>query len=110
MTPQALSRLQEHDFPGNARELENTIERSLALCEESEIKVHHLPADLSRDSNIPRQSVYEAQPKKSLEENEREYILSVLKSVDGNKTQAAKIIGIDRVSLWRKLKKYDKMT
>ena len=36
-----------------------------------------------------------------------EKILSVLKSVDGNKTQAAKVIGIDRVSLWRKLKKYE---
>jgi DNA-binding NtrC family response regulator len=109
ITPQALSRLQEHDFPGNARELENTIERSLALCEKSEIKVHHLPADLSRDHHFPPPSSYAAEPNKSLEENEREYILSVLKSVDGNKTQAAKIIGIDRVSLWRKLKKYNKM-
>lgn len=110
ITPQALSRLHEHDFPGNARELENTIERSLALCEESEIKVHHLPADLTHDLDVPRQFSYSDEPNKSLEENEREYIFSVLKSVDGNKTQAAKIIGIDRVSLWRKLKKYDKMT
>ncbi len=109
ITPQALSRLQEHDFPGNARELENTIERSLALCEESEIKIHHLPADLSRDLHAFKQPSSATEPKKSLEENEREYILSVLKSVDGNKTQAAKIIGIDRVSLWRKLKKYDEM-
>jgi transcriptional regulator with PAS, ATPase and Fis domain len=45
---------------------------------------------------------------KSLEENEREYILAVVRSVNGNKTKAAKIIGIDRVSLWRKLKKYEK--
>jgi DNA-binding NtrC family response regulator len=109
INPQALSRLQEHDFPGNARELENTIERSLALCEESEIKVHHLPADLSRDLHIPQVSSYGAEPNKILEENEREYILLVLKSVDGNKTKASKIIGIDRVSLWRKLKKYEKM-
>lgn len=108
ISPEALHRLQDHDFPGNARELENTIERSLALCEGSEIKVHHLPPDLSHHLSIPQQSTYAPEPKKSLEENEREYILSVLKSVDGNKTQAAKIIGIDRVSLWRKLKKYDK--
>lgn len=109
ITPQALSRIQEHDFPGNARELENTIERSLALCEESEIKVHHLPADLSRNLHITQVSAHTDEPNKSLMENEREYILSVLKSVDGNKTKAAKIIGIDRVSLWRKLKKYEKM-
>lgn len=43
---------------------------------------------------------------KSLQENKRDYIIHVLKSVDGNKTQAASLMGIDRVSLWRKLRKY----
>lgn len=110
ISPQALLQLQQHDFPGNARELENTIERALAICEDSEIKVHHLSSDFSSNLHIHQPSFYAAEPTRSLEENEREYILSVLKSVDGNKTQAAKIIGIDRVSLWRKLKKYDKMS
>jgi len=110
ISPEALLRLQEHDFPGNARELENTIERSLALCDDSEIKVHHLPSDISQDIQVSKPSFYATKPNKSLEENEREYILSVLKSVDGNKTKAAKIIGIDRVSLWRKLKKYNKLS
>ncbi len=110
ISPEALLRLQEHDFPGNARELENTIERSLALCDESEIKVHHLPSDISQAVQVSKPSFYATKPNKSLEENEREYILSVLKSADGNKTKAAKIIGIDRVSLWRKLKKYNKLS
>ena len=43
---------------------------------------------------------------KSLQENKRDYIIHVLKSVDGNKTQATNLMGIDRVSLWRKLRKY----
>ncbi len=104
----ALDRLQEYDFPGNARELENIVERSLALCDNSEIKPHHLPENLSSSSHIQLPTLPTATgPCKSLEENEREYILSILQSVDGNKTKAAKIIGIDRVSLWRKLKKYD---
>lgn len=105
---EALHRLQEYDYPGNARELENIIERSLALCDESVIQTHHLPADLNSHSHFHFAGVQKGQPKKSLEENEREYILSILKSVNGNKTQAAKVIGIDRVSLWRKLKKYEK--
>ncbi len=107
MSKEALRKLENYDFPGNARELENIIERSLALCDDKEIQPHHLPADLHShpDLAVPNLQMA-ADPRKSLEENQQEYILSVLKSVDGNKTQAAKIIGIDRVSLWRKLKKY----
>lgn len=108
MSQEALARLQEYDFPGNARELENIIERSLALCDDSEIKPHHLPSDLKSSPHIQLPGTQAVKTDKSLEENEREYILSVLKKVNGNKTQAAKIIGIDRVSLWRKLKKYEK--
>ena len=104
---EALSYLQKYDYPGNARELENIVERSLALCDASEIQPHHLPSTLYGKPNIDLPTVQTTKPNKSLEEKEREYILSVLKSVDGNKTKAAKIIGIDRVSLWRKLKKYE---
>jgi len=108
-SPEALHRLQDYDYPGNARELENIIERSLALCDDSEIQAHHLPADLSKRQAFHLPSLQTDQaPSRSLEENEREYILSILRSVDGNKTKAAKIIGIDRVSLWRKLKRYEK--
>ena len=105
---EALLRLQDYDYPGNARELENIIERSLAMCGDSDVEIHHLPQELAsyKPVNIPSQQ--QAAPTHSLEDNERQYILSVLKSVDGNKTQAAKIIGIDRVSLWRKIKKYNK--
>jgi DNA-binding NtrC family response regulator len=104
---EALHRLEEYDFPGNARELENIIERSLALCDDPEIQPHHLPSDLNCTPHFSLSTIQTVNPSKSLEENQREYILSVLRSVDGNKTKAAKIIGIDRVSLWRKLKKYE---
>lgn len=104
---EALRRLMRYDYPGNARELENIIERSLALCDTSEIQPYHLPSDLGRSPHVHLPKAEAAKSSQSLDENEREYILSVLKSVDGNKTQAAKIIGIDRVSLWRKLKRYE---
>ncbi len=103
----ALHHLQEYDYPGNARELENIIERSLALCNDTEIQTQHLPDNLHSTPPTYLPEIKLANPYKSLEENEREYILTVLESVNGNKTKAAKIIGIDRVSLWRKLKKYD---
>jgi len=106
----ALSILTNYDYPGNIRELKNMLERAMAMCNEPEIKAHHLSSDLGhcRKTQIP---IPENQaPNLSLEEHERNYILSVLKHVNGNKSKAAKIMGIDRVSLWRKLKKYQEKT
>ncbi len=96
--------LMNYDFPGNVRELENIIERGIALTNGNITEVGHLPEDLrklsirtfrKKDGKIP-----------TLEEQEKAYIKWVLKEVGGNKTAAAHILGIDRVSLWRKLKKY----
>ena len=104
----ALQILQDYDYPGNVRELENIIERALAICRGPTIEPRHLP--VSPDSPPRQQSPQDApdieQTTKSLQENERDYILRILKSVEGNKTKAAKLMGIDRVSLWRKLNKY----
>ena len=81
----------------------------MALCRGQEIKIHHLPEHFGMGMPFTLQYIKQGfRPNKSLEENEQDYILSVLKNLNGNKTQAAKIIGIDRVSLWRKLKKYKK--
>jgi len=99
-----LSMIVNYDFPGNVRELENIIERGVALATGDTIEVSHLPEDLRelsirtfrrRDNQIP-----------SLEDQEISYIQWVLKETGGNKTVAAQTLGIDRVSLWRKLKKY----
>ncbi len=109
MSGKALDCLVDYEFPGNARELENIIERSLALCPDDEIQLHHLPPEIHGSTANPatyNPVVHAPKSIKSLEENELEYLLAVLDSVDGNKTQAAKIIGIDRVSLWRKLKRF----
>ncbi len=99
-----ISLLMNYDFPGNVRELENIIERGVALSNGNKIETAHLPEDLKelsirtfrkKEGRIP-----------SLEEQEEAYIKWVLKEVGGNKTLASQILGIDRVSLWRKLKKY----
>ncbi|MBI5330433.1 MAG: sigma-54-dependent Fis family transcriptional regulator [Betaproteobacteria bacterium] len=100
----ALALLKAYDFPGNVRELENIIERGVALCQGDTLEAAHLPDDL-RDLTIRafRRRDGRVVP---LEEQEREYILWVLDEARGNQTLAAQMLGIDRVSLWRKLKKY----
>ncbi len=99
-----IALLMTYDFPGNVRELENIIERGVALANGKTIEVAHLPEDLKelsiktfrkKEGKIP-----------SLEDQEMAYIQWVLHEVGGNKTLASQILGIDRVSLWRKLKKY----
>jgi DNA-binding NtrC family response regulator len=104
ISPDVMETLMNYDFPGNVRELENIIERGVALSNGNTIQTAHLPEDLKelsiktfrrKEGRIP-----------TLEEQETAYIRWVLKEVGGNKTLAAQALGIDRVSLWRKLKKY----
>jgi len=99
----ALNLLINYDYPGNVRELENIVERAVVLCNSSQLEIEHLPDDL-KELKI---QVFAKKEGKfmTLEELEREYIKRVLKEV-GNKTIAAQILGIDRVSLWRKIKNY----
>ncbi len=99
-----LSLLMNYDFPGNVRELENIIERGVALANGRVIEAGHLPEDL-RELSIKTFRKKEGKIP-SLDDQEKAYIKWVLNEVGDNKTLAAQILGIDRVSLWRKLKKY----
>lgn len=103
--PLALDILMDYEFPGNVRELENIMERAAALTKGPSIAVQDLPPDLQQRQLILSRGK-RFQEFLTLEENEREYIAWVLKQVHQNKTRAAEILGIDRVSLWRKLRRY----
>ncbi len=101
---EALHFLSQYSWPGNVRELENIIERAVALESGHAIRVDNLP-DYIRNLSI---ETYRSSSRSipTLEEQERHYIQWVLDKTEGNKTKAAKIMGIDRVSLWRKMKRY----
>lgn len=98
--PAALAALQVYGFPGNVRELENAIARGVALAGDHVLRLEHLPEDLR---GVPGHSGVILP---TLAAQEAEYIRWVLGQTRDNRTQAAQILGIDRVSLWRKLKKY----
>ncbi|WP_428565343.1 MAG: sigma-54-dependent transcriptional regulator [Solidesulfovibrio sp. DCME] len=105
LSPEVLDRLLLYEFPGNVRELENIVQKALAICDGAVIEPGHLLADL-RDERVrpTRHAARNAWP--TLEEHEKNYIRDVLEEVEGNKSKAARILAIDRVSLWRKLKRY----
>lgn len=101
---QAMDMLCQYSWPGNVRELENVIERAVAIAVGDTITASHLP-DYIRNLAIETYR-FNHGPLPTLEDQEKRYIQWVLNQTDYNKTQAAKIMGIDRVSLWRKLKRY----
>ncbi|MGD2126816.1 MAG: sigma-54 dependent transcriptional regulator [Desulfobacteraceae bacterium] len=104
ITQEMMDILLNYPFPGNVRELENIIERAVTLENGPFLTVEGLPEELKGISFKARRPT--TQPFPTLEENERDYINWVLEQTHGNKTRAAEILNIDRVSLWRKLKRY----
>jgi len=98
-TDNALQALKNHDWPGNVRELENLIQRLVVIVDSDHIRVSDLPESM-RFTVIQKNSQF-----KTLKESEEEHIAAVLSGVGGNKTKAAKILGIDRKTLRLKLEK-----
>lgn len=104
ISPRAVKALADYDWPGNIRELENTIERAVVLSKGNGIEIEDLMyhgISASSTSMSPVGGKY-----KSLEEMENEYIRTVLRAQLGNKSKAADILGIDRKTIWAKIKKY----
>ncbi len=100
ITPAVISLLTNYSWPGNIRELENTIHQSLVVCDNL-IEPHHLPEYLSFPQKSKAQEP--STELKSLKEVELEHIRQVLYYCDNNKTKAAKILGITRKTLGQKL-------
>ncbi|SHJ76114.1 regulatory protein, Fis family [Malonomonas rubra DSM 5091] len=102
-SPKAAKQLLSYDWPGNVRELQNVVEYAVALATENRIDVDDLPEELR--TTIPKPQI--SGKILSLEEVERNYILTVLEKVGGNKTKAAEALGIGIATLYRKLNSYN---
>jgi len=110
--PAVLARLAAYDFPGNVRELKNTIEHAVILCSGDELRVDDLPRPLL-EPRAPRGGRARTEPQLTLDEAreqwldplERQYLTDLLAKHDGNVKNAARAAGINTVTLYRLLKR-----
>ena len=104
---EVAAKLTAYAWPGNVRELQNSMERAVALTRLEEICVDDLPEKI-RDYRSSHVDVAGDDPAElvPLEEVERRYILRVVEAVAGNKTAAARVLGLERKTLYRKLERY----
>ncbi|MDA8164782.1 MAG: sigma 54-interacting transcriptional regulator [Desulfobacteraceae bacterium] len=106
ITDQALALLAGYRWPGNVRELEHVIERACVLSPGT-ITTDHLPKEILSDAEPAGSAPAANGGPEAPPENEAERILRILKQTDGNKAKAARLLGFDRSTLYRKLRSYD---
>ena len=99
ISPEAEAILLRHPWPGNVRELENAIERAMVVGKKPAVAAEDLPLQVNNSNHDSGET-------QTLEELEKQHIIKVLGEAAGNVTQAAGVLGIDRVTLYNKLKKY----
>jgi len=99
VSPEALATLRRYPFPGNVRELENAIEHAFVMCHSDEIQVEHLPAMITRKSEVVNGVSLGRR-------SERAVIVEALRRNEGSRKRTARELGMHRSTLWRKVKMY----
>ena len=108
ISPEAFQKLLDYSWPGNVRELQNAIEYAVVLARQSMIEVKELPAEIQLPTAL-QQTELAALPRsgvQSLDDVERTAIIQALAECHGNKKKAAELLGIQRPTLYNKMKRY----
>jgi PAS domain S-box-containing protein len=103
VTPEVMEKMTTYPWPGNVRELRNTIEYAMVLCHDGFIGVNHLPPKIAMYSGKA------GEPGADIKgfQAEKQKLLEALKQAEGNRTEAAKLLGVSRITVWKRMKKYN---
>lgn len=105
-TSAARRALEAYDWPGNVRELSNAVRHGAVLAGDEDIAPPHLPDEVRGGSSPGGRARKRTVSMRPLADVEREHVLGVLEACGGNRTEAARVLGIGRNSLWRKLRTF----
>jgi two-component system response regulator HydG len=106
VSAEAMSLMTSYDWPGNVRELENCVQRALALGSGSSIQLRDLPTNLLHHSSADVTTATQDSRVESLNEQERRAIARALETTHGDRLRAAKLLGIGKTTIYRKIKEY----
>jgi len=114
VSPEAMDALMAHRWPGNVRELQNAIHRAMLACDGTSLELSHLPPNVAADKlnpvtsvSVERSSQANAARTFDLKTIERQTIRRALEATGGNMSEAARLLGIGRATLYRKVASYD---
>jgi len=105
VTPEVMDIFYDYAWPGNIRELRNTLEYAFVTAESQMIKPENLPHALFENQNSEGLDWYSPQEAEGNEEKER--LLDALKQANGNQTRAASLLGVSRITVWKRMRKYN---
>jgi PAS domain S-box-containing protein len=102
LTPEAMTALLDYDWPGNVRELRNAIEYAFVLCPGGWIEAAHLPPRITQGAPAPAG----AARRSGARGDGRARVLQALREAEGNQSEAARLLGVSRVTVWKRIRKY----
>lgn len=106
-SPEALSAVMNYPWYGNARELENCVERAFIVCHDTQVRAEHLPTEVAFENGLGRRPQTNDSVRSGRAALNREIVLEVLSGTDWNVAKTARSLGIARNTLYQKMKEYD---
>lgn len=106
-SPEALSTVMNHPWHGNARELENCVERAFIVCHDTQIQREHLPAEVAFENGLRPHPHKDENPRSGRSRLNRDVVLEVLSDTDWNVAKTARSLGVARNTLYQKMKEFD---
>lgn len=107
-TPEAMRLMVGYPWSGNIRELRNSVEYAFVLAREKSIGLEHLPEKITSYKSLDTRTLGLSSPRDTLLKglSEKEKLIDALEKADGNQTRAAKLIGVSRITIWKRIKKH----